>query len=424
MRKLVLSTLSVAVLGVAAVLALQPGEQSAQAGPNSVLNRMQKRLLSGAASERLAPARERGPSVQSTQRPAASAGLSAAALTGCPVNRGSNVRVNQNCLNLTDPDLQGRGQAQNETAIAQDPNRPSRLVAGANDYRRGDGNCIAYDSSTGGRSWQDSIPPTSFTRGDAFGGFPRQYWEGSGDPSVAWDTKGNAYVSCQLFNRGTSVTENPDQSSSLVVFRSTQSGGRSWNFPARPVAEAHDPTGVGAPFLDKQYMTVDNHAGSPFQDRIYVTWTLFAADGTAYIFSSFSKDYGETFSAPALVSKDSALCPVDAGFPTPQGRCNENQDSQPFTGPDGALYVAFDNFNVTGAGIQPEATGPKDNRSQVLLVKSTDGGATFSAPVKVSDYYDLPDCETYQGQDPGRSCVPEKGSTQNSFFRATNYPSA
>ena len=47
----------------------------------------------------------------------------------------------------------------------------------------------------------------------------------------------------------------------------------------------------------------------------------------------------------------------------------------------------------------------------MLLAKSTDGGATFTAPVKVSDYYDLPDCATYQGQDPGRACVPEKGDS-------------
>ena len=38
-----------------------------------------------------------------------------------------------------------------------------------------------------------------------------------------------------------------------------------------------------------------------------------------------------------------------------------------------------------------------DNRNQVLLARSTDGGASFSAPVKVGDYYDLPDCDTYQG---------------------------
>ena len=59
-----------------------------------------------------------------------------------------------------------------------------------------------------------------------------------------------------------------------------------------------------------------------------------------------------------------------------------------------------------------------------MLVRSTDGGNTFSAPVKVSDFYDLPNCDTYQGAgaNPGRSCVPEKGPTANSVFRAVNYP--
>jgi hypothetical protein len=66
----------------------------------------------------------------------------------------------------------------------------------------------------------------------------------------------------------------------------------------------------------------------------------------------------------------------------------------------------------------------KDNRNQMLLARSTDGGATFSAPVKVADYYDLPDCANYQnGADPGRACIPEKAATTQSIFRATNYPS-
>jgi hypothetical protein len=66
----------------------------------------------------------------------------------------------------------------------------------------------------------------------------------------------------------------------------------------------------------------------------------------------------------------------------------------------------------------------KENRNQMLLVKSTDGGQTFGAPIKVGDYYDLPDCATYQGgADLGRACVPEKAATTYSIFRATNYPS-
>jgi hypothetical protein len=150
---------------------------------------------------------------------------------------------------------------------------------------------------------------------------------------------------------------------------------------------------------------------------VYVTWTEFAANGTGYIWESHSSDYGETFSPRVLVSTTSPLCSNTFGLPTPQGSCNENQFSQPFTGPDGALYVAYANFNNTVTG--------DDNRNQMLLAKSTDGGASFAAPVKVSDYYDLPECDTYQGDgaDPGRSCVPEKGDSTKSVFRATNYPS-
>jgi hypothetical protein len=202
------------------------------------------------------------------------------------------------------------------------------------------------------------------------------------------------------------------------VFRSTGNNGASWNFPARPVAQSADPEGNGnTSFLDKQLLTVDAHVGSPFQDRIYVSWTTFDVDGTAYIEEAYSSDYGEHFSAPVVVSTDSSLCPNTFGLPTPNGRCNENQFSQPFTGPDGALYVVWANFNNAPVGA--------DNRNQMLLAKSTDGGASFSAPVKVGDYYDLPDCDTFQGAgaDPGRACVPEKGATSHSIFRAANYPS-
>jgi hypothetical protein len=345
------------------------------------------------------------------------------------------VRVNQDCLNLTDPDLQGRGQAQNETAIAQDPNDPDRMVASSNDYRRGDGNCYSYYSSDGGRSWKDSTPPMGFTRGTAFGGFARQYWQAGGDTSVAWDTEGNAYLSCQMFMRGQPVSNNPDQSSSFYVFRSTGSGGASWNFPARPGAEHNDVAGAGDTLLDKQYLTIDDNLQSPFRDRLYVTWTLFAADGTAYIYEAHSSNHGESFSSAVLVSATSALCTDTQNVPTPQGTCNSNQFSQPFTGPDGALYVVWDNYNLTdlqqgegddggddGAN-RAAAPAAVDNRAQVLLARSTDGGNSFSAPVKVSDFYELPDCETYQEADPGVACVPEKGETHNSIFRAANYPS-
>jgi hypothetical protein len=339
---------------------------------------------------------------------------------GCALTRGDNVKVNQNCENVADPALAGRSQAQNETAVAINPNDSNDIIASQNDYRRGDGNCYGAYSLDGGKSWQDTTVPMGFTYGSPTWGTARQYWQAGGDTSVAWDTKGNAYFSCQMFNRGANgLTNNPDQSSAFYVFRSTGNNGASWNFPGRPTTEYNDTAGTGAVLEDKAYMTVDDHVGSPFQDRIYVTWTEFAADGSAYIYEVHSDNYGESFSPRVLVSKDSSLCTFTFGAGTPNGHCNENQFSDPFTGPDGNLYVAFDNFNLPSSAAG--ATG--DNHNQVLLAKSTDGGATFSAPVKVSSYYDLPDCLTYQGSDPFRACVPEKGPSTNSVFRATNYPS-
>src|SRR3954471_872442 len=271
MRRFVFPALALASLGVAAALAgvgTGGSTPAARATPLAGLTPIQQRLLSGFARSAI---EERAGLAPNARRREAAPAQRPSPLSGCPADRGANVRVNQNCLNLSDPDLSGRAQAQNETAIAQDPNDADNMVASSNDYRRGDGNCYTYYSRDGGRNWQDSTPPMSFTRGDAFGDNLRQYWQAGGDTSVAWDTRGNAYLSCQMFNRGEGVSNNPDQSSAFYVFRSTGTGGASWNFPARPGAELNDVAGSGEALLDKQYMTIDNHVNSPFRDRIYVS---------------------------------------------------------------------------------------------------------------------------------------------------------
>ena len=410
--RILISVVAISALLLGAVLYLQlgTGTRAAKASPvSNQLSKIQQRILSGSLSlDR---------DMQSASKSAAKAlNYFPTSDDGCPQNRGTNVKVNQNCLNLSDTTLQGRGQAQDETAIAQDPNNPNHIVATYNDYRRGDGNCGTSFSLDGGQTWADSTVPSGFTPGTNFGGVAREYWQAGTDPSVAWDTKGNAYFDCELFQRGPGTTNNPDQSSAIYIFRSTGNKGASWNFPGRPAAEQFTTgTPFGLPTLDKPYMAIDNHVGSPFQDRIYATYTLFGADGTALLYESHSNDYGESFSSPVLVSASSPLCTNSFGLPTTTSTCNENQFSNPFVGQDGALYVTYQNFNNTVTG--------SDNRNQILLVKSTDGGATFSAPVLVGDWYDLPDCFTFQGgQDAGRACVPEKGKEMNSVFRATNYP--
>jgi hypothetical protein len=407
LRLLVVLPAAILVVAVAGGQPLQP-VQLASAAPLEKLDKRLRAHISGTlqmeldASAPQASARTRGSNYYPVND------------DGCSVSIGNNVKVNQNCLNVTDSDLQGRGQAQNETSIAIDPNDPNHLVASYNDYRRGDGTCGSSYSLDGGRNWIDSTVPNGFTRGQPFGQ-ARQYWQAGGDTSVAWDTRGNAYLSCQLFNRGKPPATNVDQSSAFVVFRSTQNHGASWNFPGPYVASLDNQAGNPALLLDKQLMTVDNHVSSPFRDRIYVTWTRYTATN-AYIYGAYSSDYGQNFSKPVLVSKASRLCPfpVFAG-----GGCDNNQFSQPFTAPDGKLYVVWSNFNT----IDLTVTKPAPPRYQVLMATSTDGGTSFSDPQRVASYYELPDCPTYQkGQDPGRACVPEKGPTANSIFRAANYP--
>src|SRR5207245_1964456 len=166
---------------------------------------------------------------------------------------------------------------------------------------------------------------------DFFGSFARQYWQAGGDTSVAWDTRGNAYLSCQVFQRGIGVTTNLDQSSGFVVLRSTQNNGASWNFPARYSTVANDLAGKGTILEDKALMTVDDNTTSPFRDRVYVTWTEYTAT-TAYIYEVASSDYGQTFGSRHLISTASNLCP----FPlSTGGGCAHNQFSPPFVRPDG-----------------------------------------------------------------------------------------
>ncbi len=428
MKKRVIGAALASALVAGAIVALAGSATTAGALNYGRLRPIQRHLLSGFATSELTGTGSLTTTPASgLLRPNPNApNYFPLGLGDCSQTLGSNVKVNQNCLNLTDADLQGRAQAQNETSIAQDPSQPTHLVASYNDYRRGDGTCGASYSIDGGHQWRDTTVPNGFTRGTAFGS-ARQYWQAGGDTSVAWDTKGNAYLSCQVFMRGAPPSTNPDTSSAFYVFRSTQNHGASWNFPGRPVTEFTDVAGSGLVLEDKQLLTVDNHPGSPFQDRVYVSWTEFAADGSAYIWEAYSADYGQTFGPRHLVSKTSPLCTNTQGQGSPNGPCNENQFSQPFTGRDGTLYITFANFNSQaispGEGGGEAPVKPADNHFQILLVKSVDGGNTFSAPVKVSDYYDLPDCPTYQaGLDPQRACVPEKGATTNSIFRAANYP--
>ncbi len=55
------------------------------------------------------------------------------------------------------------------------------------------------------------------------------------------------------------------------------------------------------------------------------------------------------------------------------GICNEDQFSTPIVGPDGTVYVSYENDQFQGA---------PNFRNQYLVVRSTNGGKTFTTPVQ------------------------------------------
>ena len=170
------------LLVLALLLVMLPNSSSATAAgsPFDHLTKIQKRILSGFLSyelnaQNVTAGNQAGQRTKLTPVNASSASSYFPGPEGCDQHLGSNVKVNQNCLNLSDADLQGRGQAENETALAADPNHPNHLVGVSNDYLRGDGTCGAHYSFDDGATWEDSTLPNGFTRGAAFGSVARQY---------------------------------------------------------------------------------------------------------------------------------------------------------------------------------------------------------------------------------------------------------
>ena len=361
--------------------------------------------------------------------------------TGCSQVDGNNVRVNQDCTNNTVSRYAGRGQAQNETAIAANPLNGQNVIGTSNDYRRGDGSCGASFSLDGGAHWGSGLLPIGFSVGGVDNpSAARHYWTSSGDPSVAFDTRGAAYYSCGVFDRSfptndTALCSNPAGScaSGIFIFRSVD-GGASWNFPSGVTGKGGTGQVIATPGInstsgqftleDKMYLGIDAHTSSPYRDHLYEAWTHYAPCGTAAsgcetanIYFSSSSDHGTTFSAPKSISGSStALCTTPLNPATPHA-CDNNQFSQPVVAANGDIYVFFANYNNP-------LTSASDNHNNILVVKSTNGGATFGPPALVSQYYDLPDCATYTGDDAFRSCVPTAPLSNVSVFRAANYPSA
>ena len=253
----------------------------------------------------------------------------------------------------------------NEPDIEVNPVNPLNMVASSNDY----GSCCDqyYTTLNGGSTW---------TTGNMSVNNPQQ--TGS-DPVTVFDRKNGAVIHTSL-NYSFQLPTGEACRGDVTVSGSTD-GGITW-MPAVVVD-----SGFGCDlsntqlFNDKEWIVTDNQPSSPFYGRTYLTWTKFESASGVYvrsaIFEAHSDDGGKHWTkAQEISGSNAALCTFqDSG---PANQCDENQFSVPTVGPGGRVYVAFQNEQNAALWETGEVF---DN--QYLLVKSTDGGSTWSSPTFV-----------------------------------------
>jgi len=329
----------------------------------------------------------------------------------------NNVRVNQDC----------GFRFQSEEWVAVNPVDPNVIVASTNDSKYFGNRTSVHFSLDGGRHWGDSELPVGRV---AIGSVPGGQWsfDAITDPAHTWDSQGNLYYSAIAFDAF------QDGASALVVWKANSCLlGSALHTPGSggcdPFVEPLNatPIVVRSNFDDqllsddKNLMAADSHPGSPFADNVYITWTIFRFDSSGFylespIFFSRSEDGGVSWSDALEISGNSADCVGGDLFDPTEAAdtCNFDQGSYPLVGPDGAIYVTFNNCNT------PEAA-PLGGVGvcQQMVVKSTDAGNTWAAPVKVADDiglqpFSLPgneidSCPLF------RQCLPPNGYRMNDF---------
>ncbi len=275
------------------------------------------------------------------------------------------------------------------------PKNPDIMVAGANID-------IVYYSDDGGLTWQEDHLDS-----------PYGVW---GDPCIIADTAGDFYY----FH-----LSNPSNGNWIdrIVCQKSTDGGHTWS----------DGTYMGlngAKAQDKEWAVVD-----PSNNNIYVTWSQFdnygssnPGDSSVILFSR-STDGGQTWSEAVRICKEGGDC-LDSD--------NTVEGAVPAVGPNGEIFVSWagpegliftksmdqgltwpvDNTFVTAIpdgwdyaipGIyranglpvtccdlsqgpyrgniyinwSDQRNGPDD--TDIFFIKSSDGGATWSEPLRVND---------------------------------------
>jgi hypothetical protein len=181
-----------------------------------------------------------------------------------------------------------------------------------------------FYSSDGGANWDQTTLPLA--PGDV----------AHSDPAVDWTSDGTAWS----FTIGIAPGAN-----TLRGYKSID-GGANWTFDSTPPATQNN--------VDREIMWVDHSPTSPFKDQIYVTWH----NGIPAFVARRTTGAGAAWQAPVQVS---------GAETTGQGIGGDIK-----TNSAGDVFVFW----------------PDDGGSRtVYLAKSTNGGATFGAPISIATIF-------------------------------------
>jgi len=257
----------------------------------------------------------------------------------------------------------------NETSIAIDPTDPSRILTAANDYQIAEipgggfgGNSLytrAMLSTDGGHTWVTHP-------------IPYKQYRATGDPAVAYDADGRAYIGTLGFgfSNGGSAFRNPD-----ILVTHSDDGGSHWSRPS-VVDVGPGSWMTPGPSQDKEMIAAWGHGNA------IVTWTRFllGKHGSyiqSPIYSSITHDGGNTWSTPTEISGAASFC--EGSGPGPADACNNSQYSWPVHTADGRTFVTFMTTNPAS----------RDGDDQALVVQvSSQTGQRVGGPWLVSTVED------------------------------------
>jgi hypothetical protein len=322
----------------------------------------------------------------------------------------------------------------NETSIAVNPTDGDNILGGANDYQLG--------FNSGGHVTETvlSRAHVTFDAGTHWSEYPILFsstYQATGDPSVAFDASGHAYYATLGFRFvGPTNAQSPD-----VLVANSGDGGKTW--ASTRVAAGSGNFGSVGDLLDKEYIAA---WGSGNAIVVYGDFKLGQKGGfiSAKIYASVTHDFGASWSTPHVIS--GSLDEAFVAVPTVAGSSiavaflnttdlNTGRDDyevvkvSPTTGLalgapvkvatviDGAtdypiafgrqtyqdsLFRSWAAGNITSDptnsahlavvwsdmrnSTTPAPTSPyaATTNSDVVVSQSTDGGATWSAPVALT----------------------------------------